>query len=33
MAFPHPTWMWIGGALGTPLVAIGAAGGQISLRA
>jgi len=27
MALPHPTWMWIGGAVGSPLLAIGAAGG------
>jgi hypothetical protein len=29
---PHPTWMWIGGALAVPLVALGAAGESITLR-
>ena len=29
---PHPTWMWIGGAGGVPLVALGAAGESITLR-
>ena len=29
---PHPTWMWIGGALGVPLVALGAAGESITVR-
>ena len=29
---PHPTWMWIGGALGVPLVALGAAGQSITVR-
>jgi hypothetical protein len=29
---PHPTWMWIGGALGVPLVALGAAGETITVR-
>lgn len=29
---PHPTWMWIGGALGVPLVALGAAGEFITIR-
>ncbi len=31
-ALPHPTWMWIGGALGVPLVALGAAGETITVR-
>lgn len=31
-SIPNPTWMWIGGALGCPVVAIGAAGTQISVR-
>ena len=30
---PHPTWMWIGGCLGVPLVALGAAGDSITIRA
>lgn len=29
---PHPTWMWIGGVLGVPLVALGAAGESITVR-
>ncbi|HEY3934588.1 MAG TPA: hypothetical protein VGL65_08210 [Gemmatimonadales bacterium] len=29
---PHPTWMWIGGVFGVPLVALGAAGESITLR-
>jgi hypothetical protein len=29
---PHPTWMWIGGALAVPLLALGAAGEAITLR-
>jgi hypothetical protein len=29
---PHPTWMWIGGALGVPLVALGATGESITVR-
>lgn len=29
---PHPTWMWIGGALGVPLVALGAGGQSITVR-
>lgn len=29
---PHPTWMWIGGAMGVPLVALGAAGESITIR-
>ena len=29
---PHPTWMWIGGALGAPLVALGASGQSITVR-
>jgi hypothetical protein len=29
---PHPTWMWIGGALGVPLVALGVAGESITVR-
>jgi len=29
---PHPTWMWIGGALGVPVVALGAAGESITVR-
>lgn len=29
---PHPAWMWIGGALGVPLVALGASGQSITLR-
>jgi hypothetical protein len=29
---PHPAWMWIGGALGVPLLAFGAAGESITLR-
>lgn len=29
---PHPTWMWIGGALGVPLLALGAAGESITIR-
>ena len=29
---PHPTWMWIGGVLGAPLIALGAAGQSITVR-
>ena len=29
---PYDTWMWIGGALGVPLVALGAAGESITVR-
>ncbi len=29
---PHPTWMWIGGALGVPLLALGAGGETITVR-
>ena len=29
---PHPTWMWIAGALGVPLVALGAGGQSITVR-
>ena len=32
MQLPHPTWMWLGGALGVPLVALGAAGESITVR-
>ena len=32
MLLPHPAWMWIGGALGTPLIALGAAGESITVR-
>lgn len=32
LALPHPTWMWIGGCLGVPLVAFGAAGDSITIR-
>jgi hypothetical protein len=32
MLVPHPTWMWIGGALGVPLLALGAAGESITIR-
>lgn len=32
MLVPHPAWMWIGGALGVPLVALGAAGESIRIR-
>lgn len=28
----HPTWMWIGGLLGVPLIALGAAGESITVR-
>lgn len=31
MLAPHPTWMWIGGVLGVPLVALGAAGESITI--
>jgi hypothetical protein len=30
--FAHPTWMWIGGALGAPLLALGASGQSITVR-
>ena len=29
---PHPAWMWISGALGAPLVALGAGGQSITVR-
>jgi len=29
---PHPTWMWIGGVLGAPLIALGASGQSITVR-
>ena len=29
---PHPAWMWIGGALGVPIVALGGAGESITVR-
>jgi len=32
ISIPHPTWMWIGGCLGVPLVALGAAGDSITIR-
>ena len=32
LALPHPTWMWIGGCLGVPLVALGASGDSITIR-
>lgn len=32
LAMPHPTWMWIGGCLGVPLLALGAAGDSITIR-
>lgn len=32
LAMPSPTWMWVGGAGGCPLFAIGAAGSQLSVR-
>jgi hypothetical protein len=32
MLVPHPTWMWIGGALGVPLLALGATGESITIR-
>lgn len=28
----HPTWMWIGGVLGVPAIALGAAGDSITVR-
>lgn len=28
----HPIWMWIGGLLGVPLIALGAAGESITVR-
>ena len=31
-SLPHPTWMWIGGVLGVPLIALGAAGESITVR-
>ncbi|MEO5800636.1 MAG: hypothetical protein ABIZ70_04160 [Gemmatimonadales bacterium] len=31
-AVDHPTWMWIGGCLGVPLLALGAAGDSITIR-
>lgn len=30
--FPRPTWMWIGGILGVPLIALGASGESIVVR-
>jgi len=30
-ALPNPVWMWIGGAIGAPLVSLGAAGETISV--
>ncbi len=32
LSAPHPTWMWIGGILGVPAIALGAAGDSITLR-
>lgn len=32
LALPHPTWMWIGGCLGVPLVALGASGDSLTIR-
>ncbi|MGH7592789.1 MAG: hypothetical protein ACRELE_02915 [Gemmatimonadales bacterium] len=29
---PHPGWMWLGGLLGVPLVALGAVGQNITIR-
>jgi hypothetical protein len=29
---PHPTWMWIAGVCGVPLLALGAAGESITVR-
>ena len=29
---PHPVWMWIGGALAVPLVALGASGESLTVR-
>lgn len=29
---PHPIWMWLGGCLGVPLLALGAAGDGITIR-
>lgn len=31
LSLPHPTWMWIGGVLGVPLLALGASGDSITL--
>jgi hypothetical protein len=31
MALPHPAWMWIGGCLGVPLVALGASGDSLTI--
>lgn len=31
-SLPHPVWMWIGGALGVPLIALGAGGESITVR-
>lgn len=28
----HPTWMWLGGLLGVPLIALGTAGQSITVR-
>lgn len=32
LSAPHPLWMWIGGAVGAPILAIGAAGDSITIR-
>ena len=32
LSIPHPTWMWIGGGLGVPLLALGAAGDSLTIR-
>lgn len=32
MTAPHPTWMWIAGCAGVPLLALGAAGNGITIR-
>jgi hypothetical protein len=29
--FPHPTWMWIGGIIGTPLFVLGGAGESVAV--
>lgn len=31
LSLPHPTWMWAGGVLGVPLLALGASGDSITL--
>jgi hypothetical protein len=28
----HPTWMWLGGLIGVPAIALGAAGESITVR-